>query len=335
MKERNPRPVPAAAAGGAHLRVAAGPGQGGLRLDRLLAANCPAMSRTRLKSLIEGGHVSRGGATITDPSRRVKPGESYDVAIPPAAPAEPKPQEIPLAIVYEDDAVIVIDKPAGLVVHPAAGNRENTLVNALLAHCGASLSGIGGVMRPGIVHRLDKDTSGLMIVAKTDAAHASLARQLESRTLTRIYRAVVRGVPRPAAGEISGAIGRNPRSRKKMAVVKSGGKPATTRYKVLKSFGAEASLVECRLASGRTHQIRVHLAAIGHPVLGDPVYGGRMGGAKGSLRERVAIAAKRLGRQALHAHVIRFTHPTSGESREFVSDFPRDIKELIASLENR
>ena len=334
MKDRNPRPVPASAAGGTNLRVAAGPGQGGMRLDRLLAANCPAISRTRLKSLIEDGHVSRGGATITDPSRRVKPGDFYDIAIPPAVPAEPRPQEIPLDIVYEDDAIIVIDKPAGLVVHPAAGNRENTLVNALLAHCGASLSGIGGVMRPGIVHRLDKDTSGLMIVAKTDAAHAALARQLESRTLTRIYRAVVRGVPRPAKGEISGNIGRNPRSRKKMAVVKSGGKPAVTRYKVLRSFDGEASLVECELTSGRTHQIRVHLAAIGHPVLGDPVYGGRLGGTKGSLRERIAVAAKRLGRQALHAHVIRFVHPSSGESREFVSKLPQDINELIRRLEN-
>lgn len=324
--------LPAAGRGVRH-RVTAGPAQRGERLDRVLATALPAISRTRLKSLIEQGHVSRNRATISDPSHRVKPGDVFAVFVPPAAPAEPRPQEIPLAIVYEDDAIIVIDKPAGLVVHPAAGNRENTLVNALLAHCGASLSGIGGVMRPGIVHRLDKDTTGLMVVAKTDAAHASLARQLESRTMTRVYRAVVRGVPRPAVGEVSGKIGRNPRSRKKMAVVTAGGKPAVTRYKVLKTFDGEASLIECSLQSGRTHQIRVHMAAIGHPVLGDPVYGGRLGGPKGSLRERIAVAAKCLGRQALHAYLIRFTHPTTGHGREFVSAFPRDIKELIDSLE--
>jgi 23S rRNA pseudouridine1911/1915/1917 synthase len=263
---------------------------------------------------------------------RVKPGQSFVVAVPPAEPARPRPQEIPLSVVYEDDEVIVIDKPAGLVVHPAAGRRENTLVNALLAHCGASLSGIGGVMRPGIVHRLDKDTSGLMVVAKTDAAHAALARQLQDRTLTRIYAAVVWGRPRPAEGEIAGNIGRHPRRRKEMAVLKRGGKPAATGYRVLRSFGP-ASLVECRLKSGRTHQIRVHMASIGHAVVGDPVYGGKLPGKTKAERERFAAAAKKLGRQALHAQVIAFVHPKTEERLEFSSELPRDISALIASLE--
>jgi 23S rRNA pseudouridine1911/1915/1917 synthase len=317
-------------------RVTAAAADRGLRLDRLLAAALPTLSRTRLKALIEQGHVTTAGATITDPSRRVKPGESFVVAEPPPVPAAPRPQEIALAIVYEDDELIVIDKPAGLVVHPAAGNRENTLVNALLAHCGASLSGIGGVMRPGIVHRLDKDTSGLIVVAKTNEAHAALSRQIQDRTMTRAYGAVVWGTPRPAQGEITGNIGRNPRNRKKMAVVKRGGKPAATRYQVLKRLGTAASLVECRLQSGRTHQIRVHMASIGHAVIGDPVYGGRPRAHKGQTagdRTQALAAAKRLGRQALHAQLIGFDHPRSGKRLEFSSDFPNDIKELIKCLE--
>jgi len=317
-------------------RVTAGPADAGARLDRLLAAGLPALSRTRLKALIEQGRVTLAGATIADPSHRVKPGETFVVVVPAPVPAAPRPQEIPLSIVYEDDEVIVIDKPAGLVVHPAAGSRENTLVNALLAHCGGSLSGIGGVMRPGIVHRLDKDTSGLMVVAKTDAAHAALVRQIQARTMTRAYRAVVWGTPRPAEGEITGAIGRHPRSRKKMAVVTRGGKPAATRYKLVRRLGSAASLVECRLSSGRTHQIRVHMAAIGHPVVGDPVYGGRPRAAKrrgaGPAAAQLA-AAKRLGRQALHAFLIEFNHPVTRERLTFSSALPRDINALIQSLD--
>ncbi len=308
--------------------------RGGGRLDKFLATALPALSRTRLKALIEEGRVSLGAATIADPSYRVKPGDVFTLAVPAPVPAKPRPQEIPLSIVYEDDQVIVIDKPAGLVVHPAPGNRENTLVNALLAHCGGSLSGIGGVMRPGIVHRLDKDTSGLLVAAKTDAAHAALARQFAAHSVTRAYRALVWGVPKPASGRISGNIGRNPRNRKKMAVVKKGGKPAATTYRVLKRFGAEASLIECRLATGRTHQIRVHLAAIGHPVLGDPAYGrppprGRCG----PLPEPIKAGLKRLGRQALHAYLIGFDHPITGKRLEFSSDIASDISSLINELE--
>ena len=313
-------------------RVAATAEHKGERLDKLLAAALPALSRTRLKNLIEEGRVVCAGATITDASRRVKPGETFEILVPPPIPAEPRAQDIPLSIVYEDEDLIVIDKPAGLVVHPAPGNRENTLVNALLAHCGKSLSGIGGVMRPGIVHRLDKDTSGLMVVAKNDAAHASLARQFAERTMSRAYYAVVWGIPRKAAGEISGNIGRHPHFRKKMAVVKSGGKPALTRYKVLRRFGKAASLVECRLASGRTHQIRVHMAAIGHPVIGDPVYGGKSPpGIK--IDPALAIAAKHLGRQALHAYLIGFDHPRTGKRLEFQSKITNDINALITLLE--
>lgn len=309
-----------------HRVTAAHPGE---RLDRLLAGALLELSRTRLKTLIEGGCVTAAGATIADPSYRVKPGQVFEVRVPAAVAAVPAAQEIPLSIVYEDDDVIVIDKPAGLVVHPAPGSRENTLVNALLAHCGTSLSGIGGVMRPGIVHRLDKDTSGLMVVAKTDAAHASLSKQFESRTVDRAYTAVVWGVPRPPAGEISGNIGRSPRQRKKMAVVKKGGKAARTAYRVLKRYGGLASLVECRLKTGRTHQIRVHMAAIGHPVIGDSTYGRARRGAG----QMVNAAVKRLGRQALHAHLMAFDHPRTGKRLTFTSALPTDINDLTGILE--
>ena len=251
----------------------------GARLDRVLADALPALSRTRLKGLIAAGHVrrrgrSRGGIGGTPPlaaDTRVRTGEVFAVAVPAAAPAAPAAQPMKLSVVYEDDDIIVVDKPAGLVVHPAPGNPDRTLVNALIAHCGDSLSGIGGIARPGIVHRLDKDTSGLMVVAKNDAAHHSLARQLAERRIERVYDAVVWGVPSPRRGTITGNIGRSPANRKKMAVVPKGGKAALTRYAVTRTFGALASLVECRLASGRTHQIRVHMAAIGHPVNGDPL----------------------------------------------------------------
>ena len=299
------------------------------RLDKLLAGALPALSRTRLKALIESGRVACAGATITDPSYRVKPGQVFDIHVPAPAAAAPQPQEIPLAVVYEDADLIVIDKPAGLVVHPAPGNRESTLVNALLAHCGPSLSGVGGVLRPGIVHRLDKDTSGLMVVAKNDAAHASLARQFETRSLKRAYYALVWGVPRHPSGEISANIGRNPRSRKKMAVVKSGGKTAVTRFRVLKRYGTLACLVECELGTGRTHQIRVHMASAGYPVMGDPVYGRARKGAG----EIVNAAVKSLGRQALHAHLMEFDHPKTGQRLRFSSELPPDISELVAILE--
>ena len=310
-----------------------GGGAGG-RLDRLLADRLPQYSRSRLKALIEGGRVSCGGATISEPSYRVKPGQSFAVAVPAPVAAVPLPEPIALDIVFEDDHLLVIDKPAGLVVHPAPGNAEGTLVNALLAHCGDSLSGIGGVRRPGIIHRLDKDTSGLMVVAKTDMAHADLSAQFAGRTVARAYAALVWGVPRPGRGEIAGNIGRSPNNRKKMAVVTRGGRPALTRYRVIRAFGTAASLLECRLATGRTHQIRVHLTHRGHAVIGDATYGGGTGRARRTqLPPPVAAAIARLGRQALHARLLGFRHPASAGMLEFESNLPLDMNKIIDCLE--
>ena len=260
--------------------VDTGPGDAGARLDKLLAGALADLSRSRIKALVLAGGLVAGGETITDPSYRVKPGQRFALTVPEPVPATPVGQDIALTVVYEDADLIVIDKPAGLVVHPAAGNHDRTLVNALIAHCGASLSGIGGVLRPGIVHRLDKDTSGLIVAAKNDVAHSSLAAQFADRSLTRVYRALVWGLPSPPVGEIEGAIGRSPRNRKKMAVMTRSGKPALTRYRLIEAFGAAASLVECRLATGRTHQIRVHMTHRGHPVIGDALYG--RGGQRGA-----------------------------------------------------
>ncbi|HJO75167.1 MAG TPA: RluA family pseudouridine synthase [Rhodospirillales bacterium] len=308
-----------------------------LRLDRFLADALEGLSRNRLKKLIEDSQVSRVGDVPGDPvvdvSAKVRTGEVYAVTVPAVRPAVPLPQAVPFGVVYEDEDLIVIDKPVGLVVHPAAGHPDGTLVNGLLAHCAGSLSGVGGVTRPGIVHRLDKDTSGLMVAAKNDSAHQHLARQLETRTLSRRYKALVWGTPEPRQGEIEAAIGRNPANRKKMAVVKRGGKAALTRYRVLKPVGAKASLVECRLSSGRTHQIRVHMAHLGHPVIGDPLYGG---GAKRRLNNAPDAAGHALAafnHQALHAYLIGFEHPSSGKSLRFESNLPIDFKELKKSLE--
>ena len=311
----------------------------GARLDRLLAEALPALSRTRLKGLIAGGHVRRqsrdgsgGKAPPLAADTRVRPGEVFDVAVPDTAPAVPTAQPMELSVVYEDDDLIVVDKPAGLVVHPAPGNPDRTLVNALIAHCGDSLSGIGGIARPGIVHRLDKDTSGLMVVAKNDAAHRGLARQLAERSVKRVYDAVVWGVPNPQQGEITGNIGRSPTNRKKMAVLPKGGKAALTRYAVARTFGSLASLVECRLASGRTHQIRVHLAAIGHPVIGDPLYGGTRRRRAGLLQGPREATIPTLNRQALNARLIGFVHPSRESPILLQSELPNDIKSLIREL---
>ncbi len=303
--------------------------QAGLRLDRFLADALPALSRTRLQALIAEGAVACGGAKVTEASRRVKSGERYSVEEPEVVAARPQAQAMSLNIVYEDDDVIVIDKPAGLVVHPAPGNPDRTLVNALIAYCGDSLRGIGGEARPGIVHRLDKDTSGLMVAAKTEQALRALAEQFAAHTLDRAYQAIVWGVPRPKEGVLTGNIGRSNRNRKKMAVLKSGGKTAETHYSVLRPLGTVAAHIECRLRTGRTHQIRVHLAAMGHPVVGDPLYGG--GDAKrlktAAPEFRAAVAA--LGRQALHAVLIGFTHPRTGEWLVFESELPGDIAALL------
>ncbi len=305
----------------------------GERLDRALARYLPALSRSRLKQLIEAGHVAAGEGVVRDPARRVRCGQTFVVVLP--DPAEPVPgaEAMPLDIRFEDAHLIVIDKPAGMVVHPAPGNPAGTLVNALIAHCGDSLSGIGGVRRPGIVHRLDKDTSGLMVIAKTDAAHRALARDFAARRVDRAYIAAVWGVPLPAEGEIAGNIGRSPHNRKKMAVVGAGhGRPALTRYRVERAFAGLAALVECRLATGRTHQIRVHLAERGHPLIGDPVYGTRAGRAVARCGELGARIAG-FPRQALHARLLGFIHPTTGLSLSFNSQPPADFRELVANLE--
>ena len=313
--------------------VTAGPEHGGARLDAFLAAALPQLSRSRLKRFIQAGQVRLGGKPATEPSAKVKPGQTFAILIPESAEARPAAQPFPLAVIYEDQHLLVIDKPAGLVVHPGAGNPDRTLVNALLAHCGESLSGIGGVKRPGIVHRLDKDTSGLMVVAKTDLAHAGLARQFAEHTLERAYRALVWGVPSPRRGEIGGNIGRSPHNRKRMALLSRGGKAALTRYRVLASYGSVASLLECRLSTGRTHQIRVHLAARGHPVMGDPLYGRVTAARKAALPSAARAALAALGRQALDAYLLAFEHPASRKKLRFEKDIPNDINVLKKSLE--
>lgn len=305
--------------------------EAGERLDRVLAAHLGDLSRSRLKHLILEGSVTREGATISDPAMRVKPGQTFDVAIPEAVADRPLAQAMNLDIRYEDDDLLVVDKPAGLVVHPAPGNPDRTLVNALLAHCGDSLAGIGGVKRPGIVHRLDKDTSGLMVVAKSEVAHARLAADFAARRIGRAYFAVVWGVPLPRSGDIAGTIGRSPVNRKKMAVVTRGGRTALTHYRVLREFHGIAAAVECRLATGRTHQIRVHMSERGHSLIGDPLYGGARRGK--TLPEAARTRLAMFPRQALHAMTLGFIHPTSQEPLEFSSELPSDIKGLLEILE--
>ncbi len=312
--------------------------EAGQRLDRFLAGALPTLSRSRLQALIGEGAVARGAATIKDANCRVKPGEVYDVAVPEAVSAVPQGQHIPLTIVYEDKDLIVIDKQPGLVVHPAAGNLDGTLVNALIAHCGASLKGIGGVMRPGIVHRLDKDTSGLLVAAKTERAMASLAKQFAAHSVERAYNAVIWGSPRLGDGSIEGQIARSPFDRKRMAMVRSGGKEARTNYRVLERFGPAArplaSLVECRLETGRTHQIRVHLTHLGHPLIGDPSYGrARQAPRPKTEAETLAFAAaSTFPRQALHAGLLGFHHPGLNEPMRFKSAWPADFAGLVGAL---
>ncbi len=304
------------------------------RLDRALAALLPNMSRSRLKALIEAGNLTltETGATIDEPSLRVKPGQAFTLAIPDAVRPDPVGQDIALDIAYEDDDIIVVDKPAGMVVHPAPGNADGTLVNALIAHCGDSLSGIGGVKRPGIVHRIDKDTSGLLIAAKNDAAHHALSEAFAAHDIERAYKCLVWGLPSPKAGTIETLIGRHPTHRQRMAVVSRNGKEAITHYRVEQVFGLGAALVECRLETGRTHQIRVHLTHQGHPLIGDPVYGRATIARRAQLSEGARDAAKTFPRQALHAALLGITHPRTDIHMTWESEIPADMKELARHL---
>lgn len=305
--------------------------EAGGRVDKALAAALPEFSRARLQALIAEGRVSRDGASVTDGSAKATAGD-YRVEIPPPTAAEPRPENIPLTVLFEDQHLIVIDKPPGIAMHPAPGNESGTVVNALLHHCGDSLSGIGGVARPGIVHRIDKETSGVVVVAKTDAAHQGLSALFAEHDIDRVYVAFTRGAPSPIRGTIEGAIARSTNDRKKMAMVKTGGRHAITHYTVAKTFGPVArpvaARVACRLETGRTHQIRVHLASKGAPCLGDPTYGS----GSPSQPVRDAIASAGLRRQALHAAVLGFVHPITGATVRFESPLPEDMARLEALL---
>jgi 23S rRNA pseudouridine1911/1915/1917 synthase len=306
----------------------------GERLDKALAALVPDLSRARLQALMAAGQLAgESGEDISDASRKVHAGDSFRLTVPPPVPAEPEAQEIALDIVYEDDDLLVIDKPAGLVVHPAAGNPDGTLVNALLAHCGDSLSGIGGTLRPGIVHRIDKDTSGLLVAAKSERAHQGLAAQFAEHAIERVYTAFAWGVPRPARGRIEGAIGRSATHRRKMAIVTRGGKPAVTDYETIAAYGGMAARLACRLETGRTHQIRVHLASRSHPLIGDPLYGKGRRALRRDVPPALPAAIEALPGQALHAGILGFTHPVSGEALRFESELPPPLKALAEALE--
>lgn len=338
--------------------IVAAEDEAGARLDRVLAAHVAELSRSRLKALIEAGAVAVGGRTIRDPSYRVNSGAVIVLDVPAPEPAKPAPEALPLNVVYEDDNIIVVDKPANMVVHPAAGHQTGTLVNALIAHCGVSLSGIGGERRPGIVHRLDKDTTGLMVVAKNDNAHRALAAQFASHGregdgFERGYLAFVWGVPDRPQGIVDRPIDRSPRARDHMAI-RQGGREAITHWKILERYagGAEvlsgsqaaraggrmrkpalvASLLDCRLETGRTHQIRVHLGSIGHPVMGDPTYGSGFRTKTALLSTNAQAALADLGRQALHAYLLSIKHPSSGEILRFRSELPPDLTRLHDEL---
>jgi 23S rRNA pseudouridine1911/1915/1917 synthase len=317
--------------------------EAGSRLDRFLARRLPDLSRARLQALIRGGHVLRNGAAIEEQGHRVRVGECYQLSLPAAEPAAPEAQALPLAICYEDEYLIVVDKPKGQAVHPSRGHASGTLVNALIAHCGASLSGIGGIKRPGIVHRLDKDTTGLLVVAKTDRAHAGLARQFASHgadgRLLRQYLALAWGEVPHQQGIIDAPLGRSTANRTKIAVVGADGRRAITHYRVLARYRARdrtvASLLKLRLETGRTHQIRVHLAHIGHPLLGDMTYGAGFKASARTLSSEAQAALRALARQALHAAELAFVHPVTGKRLRFDSPLPADMDRLIAALAQR
>ena len=302
-----------------------GEAQAGLRLDRALAELLPDLSRERIKTLIVEGQIVSGGRSL-NPSMKVAVGQDYSITLPAPVSLDAVAQDIPLDIVHEDADLIVVDNPAGLVVHPAAGNLDGTLVNALLHHCDGQLSGIGGVARPGIVHRIDKDTSGLLVVAKSDKAHEGLARQFKDHSIDRLYAAIVYGIPTPGTGIVDAWIGRSDADRKKMAVHREGrGKHALTHYRVMERLRG-AAMVECRLETGRTHQVRVHMAHLGHPLIGDPVYGRDRKGFK-SILETLGFK-----RQALHAKRLGFIHPVTEEPLAFDSPLPADMQELLSEL---
>lgn len=329
-----------------HLTFTAEDQDRGARLDRFLAQRAEDVSRARIQALIRDGRAHVNGTPVAQPGHRLAPGDRVGLEIPPAAPAEPAPEAIPLTVEHEDADIIVIDKPAGLVVHPAAGNWSGTLVNALIAHCGESLSGVGGVRRPGIVHRLDKDTSGLMVVAKTDRAHRGLALQFADHgragPLVREYRALVWGALVPLAGVIRAPLARHSTNRLKRAVAPGHGRPAVTHYKVSARYNIEgartrqsealASLVSCRLETGRTHQIRVHMAHIGHPVIGDPLYGRGFASRLATLPEKLRSAILSLNGQALHAAVLGFRHPVTDETLLFEAAMPADMQNVVNAL---
>jgi 23S rRNA pseudouridine1911/1915/1917 synthase len=309
------------------------PEDAGARLDQFLARRAEGFSRSRLKALIQSQQVSMRGKVLDDPNARMVAGAEILLQIPAAELAEPQPEVIALKILHEDEDIIVIDKPAGLVVHPGAGNQTGTLVNALIAHCGESLSGIGGVRRPGIVHRLDKDTSGALVVAKNDAAHHALSAQFAAHgrdgALKREYDALVWGVPKPHIGEVDAPLARDVRNRQKQAVARSGGRHAVTRYALKERFGRSASLLTCKLETGRTHQIRVHMAHIGHPLVGDAVYGGGFLSKTETLDGALKAAVRAFHRQALHARLLAFRHPRTGASLQFETDWPMDLTNLV------
>ena len=306
----------------------------GVRIDKFLALSFPDLSRSQIQRLIKEGNVSCDDNIIADNAFKVREDDVYQIFVPPAVDADPEPENIPLDIVYEDDDLIVVNKPAGMTVHPAPGAYHGTLVNALLFHCGASLSGIGGVKRPGIVHRIDKDTSGLLVVAKNDAAHRFLSEQFFEHSIERTYYALVYGLPNPLTGTITGSIGRSPYDRKKMAIVSSGGKTAVTHYKTVEAFKNVAALVKCNLETGRTHQIRVHMASIGCNLIGDQLYEKAKKSMIKGVDENVKQMINSFPRQALHATTLGFIHPRSKLFVQFESAFPQDFQNLYNTLKN-
>ncbi len=332
MAEETDDPIEDDAPAGEAYEAVLGPEAGGERLDKVLAALWPSLSRARLQALIDRGALTCDGVVASSASAKARPG-TYRLLAPPPTAAEPEPEDLPLTVLFEDEHLIVVDKAAGMAAHPAPGVHNHTLVNALLFHCAGSLSGVGGVARPGIVHRLDKDTSGVMVAAKHDAAHAGLSALFAAHDIERRYLALVRGAPDPSSGTITTQIGRSPSDRKKMAVLRTGGREAITRYRVQTVYGPQirplASRVACELETGRTHQIRVHLSSKGSPVLGDPVYGS--GPPAAVVRE--AVTAAGLTRQALHAAVLGFIHPITGETLRFETPLPADMQRLEALLQ--